>query len=147
MISFLYLLVQVLPPGCHDPFREITDSKGKLSDEAYQRRLRGPIIVLILDVLIIVAAASPKFRRKLFGFAPGAAEGEVKLTGRVLIFPASLVVAVILFAGIIPGIVQALVANPNEITMDAPYLKNSIEFTRAPGWFRPHGSAHRRAAV
>jgi uncharacterized membrane protein (UPF0182 family) len=87
--------------------------------------------LFVSGVLIIVAAASPKFRRKLFGLVPGAAAGSVKLTGRVLIFPASLVVTVILFTGIIPGIVQALVVNPNEITVEAPYLKNSIEFTRA----------------
>jgi uncharacterized membrane protein (UPF0182 family) len=87
--------------------------------------------LLLSGILLVIAAFSSRFRRRLFGLVPAAAEGTLRLTGRALIFPAAVIGTIIIFTGIIPGIVQALIVNPNEITMETPYLKNNIEFTRA----------------
>jgi uncharacterized membrane protein (UPF0182 family) len=87
--------------------------------------------LVVTGVLLVAAAAGAPFRRRLLGLVRDAEQGALRLTGRVLILPAALIGTVILFTGIIPGIVQALVVRPNEITLESPYLKNNIEFTRA----------------
>ncbi len=82
-------------------------------------------------IVLLAAAANRPFRRRLLGLVKRSDGGGVRLTGRILIFPAALIGTVILFTGIVPGIVQALIVRPNEITMETPYLKNNIEFTRS----------------
>jgi hypothetical protein len=81
-------------------------------------------------VLMLVAAARPSFRRKLFGVIERPETGGVQVTGRIAIVPAVAIVVLILFTGIIPAIVNALVVKPNEISLERPYLAHNIEFTR-----------------
>ncbi len=83
----------------------------------------------ITGVLFLIGAARASFRRKLFGFRAQEGKG-VQVTGKIFVLPAVLIGTIVLVTAIVPGIVNALVVKPNEITLEEPYLAHNIEFTR-----------------
>jgi uncharacterized membrane protein (UPF0182 family) len=48
-----------------------------------------------------------------------------------VIVPAVLLGVLIVARGVVPGVVRSFVVEPNEITMEEPYLRSNIAFTRA----------------
>lgn len=63
---------------------------------------------------------------------PGSAEPdrEVRFTSRSWVAPAIVVVALFIVTSVVPGLVRTLVLNPNEITLEAPYIPHHVRFTR-----------------
>lgn len=68
-------------------------------------------IALVIAVIILVNLFLRRFKLIVYGIG-------------------ALLVASILLGGVYPSIIQNLVVKPNELNREAPYLKNSIEFTR-----------------
>lgn len=56
--------------------------------------------------------------------------GELRLTSRSWVAPVAVIALLVLAGGIVPGLVRSLVLDPNEITLEAPYLPHHIGFTR-----------------
>ncbi len=55
---------------------------------------------------------------------------EVRLTSRSWIAPAIVLGGVFLLTSVVPGLLRALVLNPNEITLESAYIPHHIGFTR-----------------
>ena len=84
-------------------------------------------IMLFVSILIIIPYLRKKylnlFTRFTFAYTNPAGFILVSIVGSMLI---------LWFLGltVIPGIFEALVVKPNEITFERPYIKNNIKFTR-----------------
>ncbi|TVM16279.1 hypothetical protein DPQ33_13245 [Oceanidesulfovibrio indonesiensis] len=93
-------------------------------------RLPGYVIMTVLLVLIALLIALPGMRRRIGGrLMPRAAPGP--LSGNPVLPFAVVAVAVwALLLNLAPVAVQWLVVEPNEITYEEPYIRNSIEMTR-----------------
>ncbi len=81
--------------------------------------------------LLFVSAASPAFRRRLFGLRrAGGPGGASPFSSRTALIPAIVVGLLIVFNVALPGIATVFIVNPNEITLEAPYIEHNIRFTR-----------------
>jgi len=80
-------------------------------------RIKLPVLWIMLSTSLLFALVSLVniFRRGIM--AP-------------LVGIGALIVIAIVGGGILPGIIQQYVVNPNEITLERPYIINSIEMTR-----------------
>ncbi len=82
-----------------------------------------------IAAMLIASAFSPKALRRLF-FIRMEGSGIV-VSPKTAIIPAILIGALIVFNSILPALFQSLVVSPNELTLERPYIKHNIEFTRA----------------
>lgn len=86
-------------------------------------------VLVFTGILLITGGFTKKILTKVFGLRRQE-EGGVQTTRATIAFPA-IVLGVLLFAnGIIPGIVQSVIVDPNEITKEAEYIPHNINFTR-----------------
>ena len=85
------------------------------------------VVCVLLGVLLLVPAARNRLRYRLadrFRWMGGN-------PGSFLLFVAfSLFVLWFLALAVVPGVFQSLKVNPNEITLERPYIINNIQFTR-----------------
>ncbi len=95
--------------------------------------IRMPLYMVIVFVTILAGLilVVPRFKNLIIQFIPISNQQ----TGYTAVLP--LVIVVVMTAGIwfvllgiIPGIFQWLKVQPNEITVEKPYIKHNIEFTR-----------------
>lgn len=56
--------------------------------------------------------------------------GALRPSRRTAILPIAVVAILIVVNGIVPGIARVLILNPNEITLETPYIPHNIEFTQ-----------------
>jgi len=84
----------------------------------------------VTGILLLIAAASPPLRRKLLGILRRREDGSLRLTARIFVLPAALIGTVVVFTSLVPGVVDALVVRPNEISLERPYLQHNIALTR-----------------
>ena len=55
---------------------------------------------------------------------------EVRLTSRSWVAPVIVVAGLFLVTSVVPGLIRGLVLDPNEITLEAPYIPHHVRFTR-----------------
>jgi len=84
---------------------------------------------ILISLWLFVLGIASSLRQKLGGIHIDP-QGEVTFKKRAVIIPAIIVCIPLLYHGVIPQIVRSLIVNPNEITIQNPYLKHNIEFTR-----------------
>ncbi|MBD3422243.1 MAG: UPF0182 family protein [Chitinivibrionales bacterium] len=87
----------------------------------------GIIVYGVLAVLTFVSSFSQGFRYAVFGL--GKQQHPIRW-GRLISIPLVAFVVLVTFIGIIPQIVKGVVVSPNEITLEEPYIKHNIAFTR-----------------
>jgi hypothetical protein len=93
-------------------------------------KIVGSVVFGGTGALFLVAAFSRKIRNKLLGFRPQADTLVLVPTAKSLIVPAVGAGLLIIAAGVLPGGIQGLVVDPNEITLEQSYLERNIRFTR-----------------
>lgn len=57
--------------------------------------------------------------------------GALRLTSKSWVAPVIVVAVLLLLNPVLPGLLRALVLNPNEITLEAPYIDHHVTMTRA----------------
>lgn len=113
-------------------------------------------LFFLLAVVGLVSAFVPKLFRAAFGLRlengrPDQSTGEgteeesqsedsappaerrggiLRPTGRTAILPIAVVATLIVVNGIVPGVARGLILDPNEITLETPYIPHNIEFTQ-----------------
>ncbi|MFP4415772.1 MAG: UPF0182 family protein [Chitinivibrionales bacterium] len=85
---------------------------------------------LLGAILLVGGGVSKTFRRKVLGFQIQQRPGGKSIRKRTLVIPAVLVGLVILFRWAIPQLVASLYVEPNEISLQLPYVKRNITYTR-----------------
>jgi len=84
----------------------------------------------IAGVLAVAAGASSGIRRTVFGIRLDHASGTQGPSPRTAILPLIAITAIVLFTRVIPAVVMQLKVEPNEITLEQPYITHNIHFTR-----------------
>ncbi len=126
-------------------------------------QLIAAVVYLALAALLILSAFSPKLGRRIFAIRllseqteereeePSAMPEErqrreqerslppMQLSFKSAIIPVAAVAILIIAQGIVPGLVKPFVLNPNEITLERPYLVHNIEGTQAAYKLRGEG--------
>ncbi len=87
-------------------------------------------ILGVSAVLLFVSAFSRRFGEKLLAMKADPNNRFIELTGKSLIAPGAVIGTLIVIGSILPGIIDTLVVEPNEITKERPYLEHNIRFTR-----------------
>ncbi len=82
-----------------------------------------------LALMFIAGAVSERVYRLIMG-PLAAGDGFEGIPKRIYFTAGGLVLAVFLVLVGIPGFVQNIVVSPNEITLEKPFLRHNIEFTR-----------------
>ena len=67
---------------------------------------------------------------RVLGVQKGASEGEIRASRRTWGVPAGVLAGLLLLNGVIPSLVDSYVVKPNEITMERPFIRHNIDFTR-----------------
>ncbi|MBN2316274.1 MAG: UPF0182 family protein [Sedimentisphaerales bacterium] len=94
-------------------------------------RLPMYVVIIILAVVAGLALAVPPLRNKLGNISPKADIGALYRSA----VPAGIVVIILLgmwivLLGLVPAAFQWLKVQPNEITLEEPYIEHNIAFTR-----------------
>ncbi len=79
---------------------------------------------LIFAILLFVSVWVPSLRSRALFFSSGVP------SFKTLIWPGFLVIIIAAAIWLIPSLIQTFAVSPNEITLEAPYLKNNIHYTR-----------------
>ncbi|MBD3391736.1 MAG: hypothetical protein GF418_06720 [Chitinivibrionales bacterium] len=87
------------------------------------------IVLAAAAVSAIIAAFSGRFRQLVLGIRLGDDFG-VRASARTAVVPGIAVALVGILNWVLPGLITAAVVNPNEITVERPYIKHNIEFTQ-----------------
>jgi uncharacterized membrane protein (UPF0182 family) len=90
-------------------------------------RLPAYTVVSIWLVILAALLGIGPLQRRLARRLNAGLKGDVTLLG---LSAASVVVAEILILGLVPAAFQWLKVQPNEITVESPYISHNIEFTR-----------------
>lgn len=88
------------------------------------------IIYVLTGAILLLSVFIPKMRRMLVKKKYSQARGKDIFTMRTYVLPLSVVVVLIVFNFLVPAVLSSLLVKPNEITLEKPYIQNSIEFTR-----------------
>ncbi|MEJ2663978.1 MAG: UPF0182 family protein, partial [Spirochaetia bacterium] len=88
------------------------------------------IVYIGLGLLLFLCLFLPRLRRLLIKKRFSQVHGREMFAPRVFIFPAAVFALLITFNFIIPALMESLVVKPNEITLEKPYIQDSINFTR-----------------
>ncbi len=89
------------------------------------------IFVYLATALVLFCCLFiPRLRKLLLKKKFSQARGTETFAPRVFIVPGSVAALLIVFNFVIPSLLGSLVVNPNEITVEKPYIANSIDFTR-----------------
>ena len=87
-------------------------------------------IYVVAGVTLLVSGFSKRVERKVLMLeADESGEGTVP-TRKSLIAPAGIIAVLIIVNGIVPSAFQSLVVSPNEITLESPYIRHNIDYTR-----------------
>jgi uncharacterized membrane protein (UPF0182 family) len=81
-------------------------------------------------VILLIGIPSSRLREKLLGLHGKVTQPFSGLSGRTATLPLLVIGGLILVNWIVPAIVTGVVVKPNEITLERPYLKHNISFTR-----------------
>lgn len=94
-------------------------------------RMPAYLIAAVITLLVAVVFMTPGFRRKILRKIQKYEVKTMNLLPATLggLFGLTLVVWLLLLS-VLPAVFQWLKVEPNEITMEAPYIKNNIELTR-----------------
>lgn len=85
-------------------------------------------IYIIAGVTLLVAGFNSRVERRLL-MLKAAGNGAVP-TAKSLIAPVAIVAVLIIANGVVPSAFQSLVVSPNEITLEAPYIRHNIDYTQ-----------------
>ncbi|MBX3186076.1 MAG: UPF0182 family protein [Labilithrix sp.] len=88
-------------------------------------------LLVAMGIVLLVPAATRAFSRALAKRAERANDSIAALATATVAAPAAIVVAVALLGlGVVPALVQWLVVEPNELSLEERYLRSNIAFTR-----------------
>ncbi len=94
-------------------------------------RLPAYIVVIILTALIGIVLLVPSLRQRLENrFSRSGAAGRGSAVYALVSSGVAVILIWLICLSIIPGLIQWLRVEPNEITFEKEYIKNNIEFTR-----------------
>jgi uncharacterized protein len=85
---------------------------------------------LLFRLLAVRRVAAPEEEEGAGDGAEEDASGEIRFTSRSWVAPAIVVGALFVIGSIVPGLVRALVLDPNEITLESEYIPYHVSFTR-----------------
>lgn len=139
VILFLIALLFFLVAGHFylNRFRLLYSTAGVVTGAGYvdvQWRTLGytisTIIFLIAGIISLIAAFLRKLRGSILGIHFDANKESFRILPRNLIVIITAVALLLVFNWALPGLVQTVYVNPNEITVEKPFISNSIELTR-----------------
>jgi len=87
-------------------------------------------VYLLAAVLLFWSAASDRMTQRLFALHQDSESGQISLSRRSWLVPGVVVVLLFVLNSIVPWAFSTLYVNPNQITLEAPYIANNIKFTR-----------------
>ncbi len=94
-------------------------------------RLPMYIVAMVIGTLIGIALLIPAFRQKLrFQKSGGDSAEQMRVIRTLAGAGGVLIISWFLLLNIVPALFQWLRVQPNEISLEKPYIKNNIEFTR-----------------
>ncbi len=88
------------------------------------------VIYLLAGAGLIAAAFNTGFRRNVLGTGVLPETGGISFSRRTIVIAGTTVGLLVLANWVAPGVSQALVVSPNEITLEREYIPYHIEFTR-----------------
>lgn len=88
------------------------------------------VVWVLCTAAAIAAAVNPGFAQTVLGIHTSGEGSDRIFTLRALILPVVVVLVLGFFRVLLPEAATALKLNPNEITLERPYLKHNIAFTR-----------------
>ncbi len=88
------------------------------------------VIYLLAGAGLIAAAFNTGFRRNVLGTGVLPETGGISFSRRTIVIAGTTVALLVLANWVAPGVSQALVVSPNEITLEREYIPYHIEFTR-----------------
>ncbi len=88
------------------------------------------VIFVVSAALLFWSAFSASVTRRLFFLRESGEDGLYVPTGKTLIPVGSVVALLFVINSVIPGLFTALYVDPNEITLEEPYIAHNISFTQ-----------------
>jgi hypothetical protein len=85
---------------------------------------------LAVSALLFASIASPGLINRVLGIQAVGSQGEIRAGRRTWAVPAIVLGGLFLLNGVVPSLVQSYVVNPNEITLERPFIRHNIDFTR-----------------
>lgn len=94
-------------------------------------RLPAYYIAIVIALLLGIALLIPALRKKLsLSFGSNRSTNISNPHSILISFGGYLLISWFLILSVVPGLLQWLRVEPNEVTFEKPYIKNNIEFTR-----------------
>ena len=85
---------------------------------------------LAISGFLFVSVLRKGLAGRVLGIGQTGEDGAIQGSRRTWAIPAGVLAGLLVMNGIIPSIMDAYVVQPNEITMERPYIRHNIDFTR-----------------
>jgi hypothetical protein len=87
-------------------------------------------VYLAVSALLFVSVFRRGLLNRILGIRVERTDGEVRTSRRTWAIPAALLGLLFVLNGLVPSLVQSYVVDPNEITMERPFIRHNIDYTR-----------------